>query len=117
MLRTRVIPCLLVKDGALVKTVRFQNPSYVGDPINAIKIYNEKEVDELIVLDITATIENRPPSFQLLTQIANECFMPLTYGGGIRNIDSIKTIFNLGIEKVVINSYVVENPSFIKELY
>lgn len=115
MLMTRVIPCLLVEDGRLVKSVKFKNPSYVGDPVNAIKIYNDKEVDELILVDITATIENRPPSFRLLSEVANECFMPLTYGGGIRMIEDIKRIFNLGIEKVVINSYAVENPSFIRE--
>jgi cyclase len=113
MLKTRVIPCLLLKRAALVKTVKFKNPSYIGDPINAIKIYNEKEVDELIFLDITATIEQRQPPFKILSEIASECFMPVTYGGGIRSLQAAKQIFSLGIEKISVNSYAVENPSFI----
>ncbi len=116
MLKTRVIPCLLIKDRRLVKTVRFKTPAYVGDPVNAIKIYNEKEVDELIVVDITASFEKRPPPFDLLAEIARECFMPFTYGGGISSVDDARKIFGLGIEKVVINSHAVENPSFIKQL-
>lgn len=115
MLKTRVIPCLLVNNGRLVKTVRFRNPAYVGDPVNAIKIYNEKEVDELILLDITATAEGRKPAFAFLAEVADECFMPLAYGGGIRDMDDISRIFNLGIEKVAINSYALENPSFIEK--
>lgn len=114
MLKTRVMPCLLLKDGALVKTVKFKDPSYIGDPINAIRIYNEKEVDELIFLDITATLENRQPPFKVLAEIASECFMPVAYGGGIRRLEDIKEIFNLGIEKVALNSYAVENPDFIR---
>jgi cyclase len=114
MLRTRVMPCLLLKDRSLVKTVKFRDPGYIGDPINAIRIYNEKEVDELIFLDIAATIENRQPPYKVLSEIACECFMPVTYGGGIRRIEDIGTIFSLGIEKVAINSYAVENPSFIQ---
>src|SRR4030095_6994231 len=113
MLTTRVIPCLLLKRAALVKTVKFKNPSYVGDPINAIKIYNEKEVDELIFLDITATIDQRQPPFKILSEIASECFMPVTYGGGIRSLQDAKQIFSLGIEKIAVNSYAVENPSFV----
>ncbi|MCR4336552.1 MAG: AglZ/HisF2 family acetamidino modification protein [Candidatus Omnitrophica bacterium] len=115
MLNIRVIPCLLLQDGRLVKTVKFKNPSYVGNPINAIKIYNEKEVDELIVLDITATSKNRNPSFELLSEIAEECFMPLTYGGGVRSMEDLQKLFTLGIEKVAINTYAIENPSLIKE--
>jgi cyclase len=115
MLKTRVMPCLLVSNGRLVKTVRFRNPAYVGDPVNAIKIYNEKEVDELILLDITATAEGRRPDFSFLSEVADECFMPLAYGGGIRDIDDISRIFSLGIEKVAINSYALENPSFIEK--
>ena len=109
------MPCLLVSNGRLVKTVRFRNPAYVGDPVNAIKIYNEKEVDELILLDITATAEGRRPDFSFLSEVADECFMPLAYGGGIRDIDDISRIFSLGIEKVAINSYALENPSFIEK--
>jgi len=113
MLKTRVMPCLLLNNGRLVKTVKFKNPSYIGDPINAIKIYNGKEVDELILVDITATVENRPPPFDLIEEVACECFMPFTYGGGIRNLDDIKNIFSLGVEKAAINSYAAENPEFI----
>jgi len=115
MLMTRVMPCLLVDNGRLVKTVNFKNPSYVGDPVNAIKIYNEKEVDELVLLDIVATSEGREPSFDLLSNVADECFMPLTYGGGIRELDDIKRIFSLGIEKVAINSYAAQDPGFISK--
>lgn len=111
----RVMPCLLVKNGRLVKTVKFKNPAYIGDPVNAIKIYNEKEVDELILLDITASVEARPPAFELLSQTAEECFMPMCYGGGIRSIEDIRRIFSLGIEKVAINSYAFERPEFVKE--
>jgi cyclase len=109
------MPCLLLKDWALVKTVHFKKPSYIGDPVNAIEIYNEKEVDELILLDITATQECRLPLFELLKDVASECFMPLCYGGGIRNIEDIKCIFGIGIEKVAINSFAEENPGLIKE--
>ncbi len=115
MLKTRIMPCLLVSNGRLVKTIKFANPAYVGDPVNAIKIYNEKEVDELILLDISATQEGRKPNFAFLSEIANECFMPLAYGGGVRDLDDIKRIFSLGIEKVAINSYAVENPAFIEK--
>lgn len=114
MLRIRAIPCLLLKDGKLVKTVKFKKPAYIGDPINAVRIYNEKAVDELIFLDITATLENRRPQFKIISKIASECFMPLTYGGGIRSLEDIKEIFNIGVEKVCINSYAIENPLFIK---
>jgi len=108
------MPCLLLKDGGLVKTVKFKNPGYIGDPINAIRIYNEKEVDELIFLDITATIEKRDPPYQKLTEIASECFMPVTYGGGVRDVETIRHILSLGIEKVSVNSYAVENPDFVR---
>jgi cyclase len=115
MLKTRVIPCLLLKGQGLVKTVRFKNPKYVGDPINAVKIFNDKEVDELVFLDIEATVDRRKPPFKLISEIASECFMPLSYGGGLRDLDDIKTIFNLGVEKVIINSYAIENPDFVRE--
>jgi imidazole glycerol-phosphate synthase subunit HisF len=114
MLLTRVMPCLLLKDGSLVKTVKFKNPSYVGDPINAIRIYNEKEVDELIVLDITATLERREPPFAQIEEIARECFMPVAYGGGVGRIEHLKRLFSLGVEKVAINTSAVENPQFIR---
>lgn len=114
MLKARVIPCLLVRGQGLVKTVKFKDPKYVGDPINAVKIFNGKEVDELILVDITATIEQRRPPMKLISEIASECFMPVCYGGGIRNLEDIQEILGLGIEKIAINSYAVENPSFIR---
>jgi cyclase len=94
MLRIRVIPCLLLKNLGLVKTVRFKNPKYVGDPINAVKIFNEKEVDELIFLDITATTDERKPNFKLINDIASECFMPFGYGGGVKDLSDMKASFN-----------------------
>jgi cyclase len=115
MLKTRVMPCLLLENGRLVKTVKFNKLDYIGDPLNAIRIYNEKEVDELILLDIRATTGAHDIPFQTIADIAGECFMPLTYGGGIRKIDDIKKVFELGVEKVAINSYALENPDFITE--
>jgi cyclase len=106
---------LLLKNQGLVKTVKFKNPVYLGDPINIVKIFNDKEVDELIFLDITATVEKRKPPFKLLSQIASECFMPLGYGGGVRKLEDIREILGLGVEKVAINSYAVEDPSFIQK--
>jgi cyclase len=114
MLIPRVMPCLLLKEGALVKTIKFDQPGYIGDPINAVRIYNEKEVDELIFLDITATVENRQPPLRVLAEIASECFMPVAYGGGVRDLATMETIFKLGIEKIALNSYAVENPAFVR---
>jgi len=116
MLRTRVIPCLLLKDLGLVKTVKFSDPKYIGDPINAVKIFNDKEVDELIFLDISATSENREPSFDLLSRISSEAFMPFSYGGGIKTIESATKILRMGAEKVIINTRAFENPEFITQL-
>lgn len=104
MLRTRVIPCLLLRGQGLVKTIKFNNPTYVGDPINAVRIFNDKEVDELIFLDITATIEKRPPRLDVISDIATECFMPFGYGGGIQDIETASKILKLGSEKVIFNS-------------
>ena len=115
MLKTRVMPCLLLRGRALVKTIKFKNPSYVGDPINTVRIYNEKEVDELIFLDITATASGKEPPYDLLEEIASECFMPFTYGGGIRTLDQMRRIFNLGVEKVAINSHAAERPTLIRD--
>lgn len=109
MLRNRVIPVLLVKDHGLVKTTKFADPKYVGDPINAIRIFNEKEVDELALLDISATRSDRGPNFDLVRDVAAECFMPLAYGGGIRGLDDAKQLFGLGIEKVVLRSAAVSD--------
>ncbi len=116
MLIARVIPCLLLRGNALVKTIRFKQPHYVGDPINTIRIFNEKEVDELILLDITATSLNKPPAFDVVAQVVSECFMPLTYGGGIKNIEDAKKLFSLGVEKIAINSSALNNPHLITEL-
>jgi cyclase len=113
MFRPRVIPCLLLKNKGLVKTVKFTEPKYLGDPINIVRIFNDKEVDELIFLDITATVERKKPPFKLLSEIASECFMPLGYGGGINNLEDIRTILSLGVEKIAINSAAVETPSFV----
>ncbi|MDA8739483.1 HisA/HisF-related TIM barrel protein, partial [Luminiphilus sp.] len=101
MLKTRVIPCLLLSNGGLVKTVKFSNPKYIGDPINAVRIFNEKEVDELVFLDIDATKNNSSPNFELLGRISSEAFMPFSYGGGIKSLDQVKKLFALGVEKVV----------------
>jgi cyclase len=116
MFSPRVIPCLLLRNSGLVKTVKFKNPKYLGDPINIVKIFNEKEVDELVILDITATVEGKRPQFELLEEVVSEAFMPVAYGGGLRKIEDVKTLLGLGIEKVVINSHAVENPTFVREL-
>lgn len=115
MNRIRVIPILLLKNKGLVKTVKFKNPTYIGDPINAVKILNEKEVDELVFLDIEASKKNKPPDYHMIEDIASECFMPLAYGGGINSLEQIKRIFGIGVEKVVINSAVVTNSKLITE--
>ncbi len=116
MLRSRIIPCLLVHKKGLVKTVNFKNPKYVGDPINAVKIFNEKEVDELIVLDIDATSENRGPDFTLIKNLAVECRMPFCYGGGVTTVEQARKIISLGAEKVALSSAVIENPNLCKEI-
>ena len=103
MLRSRIIPCLLIHNNGLVKTVKFKEPKYVGDPINAVKIFNEKEVDELIVLDIDATKENRGPNLKMIKNLADECRMPLCYGGGINTVDQAVKIISLGVEKVALS--------------
>ena len=104
MLRTRVIPCLLLHGQGLVKTIKFKNPTYVGDPINAVRIFNDKEVDELVFLDITATIEKRAPKMESIHDIATECFMPFGYGGGIHDVETARRILKMGSEKVIFNS-------------
>ena len=116
MLNPRIIPCLLIQNKALVKTVEFSSPKYVGDPLNAVKIFNEKSVDELIVLDISATTENREPDYKMIANIAMECRMPLCYGGGIKTVEQALEIFKLGIEKVAISSSAVFNPNIIREI-
>jgi imidazole glycerol-phosphate synthase subunit HisF len=115
MVLKRIMPCLLVKEKRLVKTINFQNPSYVGDPINAVKIFNDKEVDELVLLDINASKTDSPIDFELISAFAAECFMPLAYGGGVKSLEDFKKIYRLGIEKVIINTLIFDNPSLIKK--
>jgi cyclase len=116
MLRPRITPCLLVRDKGLVKTVGFSSPKYVGDPINAVKIFNEKEVDELMVLDIDATMLNRSPDYQMIENLAVQSRMPLSYGGGIKTAEQAKIIIGLGVEKVAISSAAIENPRLISRV-
>ena len=111
----RIFPSLLLKDKGLVKGVNFNNYTYVGDPINAVRIFNDKEVDELIIVDITATKETREPNFELIKEIADECFMPVCYGGGISSTEQMRTLFSLGIEKVALNSHAMNNTNLIND--
>lgn len=115
MLQKRVIPCLLLHKGGLYKTEKFKKPTYIGDPINAIKIFNEKEVDELMFLDIDASVQNKEPNYKMIEDIASECFMPLCYGGGVKNIEQMKKIYALGVEKVSLSSQAVLKSNLIKE--
>jgi cyclase len=116
MLKTRVMPVLLMKDGGLYKGVKFQGHKYVGDPINTVKIFNEKEVDELIIFDIDASKLNKPIDFKLLKSIASEAFMPISYGGGIRDLEDAQKLFSLGVEKLVLNTFAIEKPELIEQL-
>ncbi len=116
MLYPRIIPCLLVHKKGLVKTTKFKEPKYVGDPINAVKIFNEKEVDEIIVVDIDASRQEKEPDYQLIENLAIECRMPLCYGGGIKNVEQAQRIFSLGVEKIAISSAAISNPSLITEM-
>ena len=116
MLKTRIIPCLLLRNESLVKTVQFKKFGYIGDPANTCRIFNELEVDELAFLDITASREKREPNYKVLQEIADECFMPLSYGGGIRSVQMAERIFNIGFEKIVLNTYPFENPDIISAL-
>lgn len=116
MLSTRVIPCLLLQDGGIVKTKKFKKPRYIGDPINVVKILNEKEVDELIFLDIDASPNRQEPNYELVKTITNECFMPFSYGGGISSLEHASRLFNLGIEKVVIGSNAINDKKIITDI-
>ncbi len=116
MLRSRIIPCLLVHNKGLVKTVKFKNPKYVGDPINAVKIFNEKEVDELMVLDIDATRENRTPNLKMIKNLADECRMPFCYGGGITTAEQARKIISLGAEKIALSYSALNNISLCQEI-
>jgi cyclase len=115
MLRSRVIPCLLIQNGGLVKTVKFGNPKYVGDPLNAVRIFNEKVVDELIIVDIDASIFNREPDYKLIAELAKECRMPLCYGGGVKFPEQVEKIISLGVEKVAIGSAAIKDPALIEK--
>lgn len=116
MLRTRVIPVLLLINDGLYKTIRFKDPRYIGDPINAVKLFNEKEVDELVLFDITSSDKNAPPNFDLIHTIATECFMPICYGGGIRSLEDASKLFRIGVEKISINTAGIKDPEFIQKL-
>jgi cyclase len=116
MFRHRAIPCLLLKGDGLVKTVNFRHPKYVGDPINAVKLFNDLEVDELLFLDITATPEGREPGYERVRDIASECFMPVCYGGGVRTVGQARRLFQLGVEKVALTTAAAANPSLISQL-
>jgi cyclase len=116
MLRTRIIPVLLLRRHGLVKTVKFRSPRYVGDPINVVRIFNEKEVDELILTEVVATRSGGRPDFELLEQIASEAFMPICYGGAVRSVDDASRILRLGMEKVAVNTAALEDPGFIRRL-
>lgn len=115
MNKTRVIPVLLLRGKGLVKTVKFKDPKYIGDPINSVRIFNEKEVDELVFLDITATPEGRGPDFELLADIASEAFMPMAYGGGITSLDQVQRVFALGFEKVIFDTVAYTDPQLIQD--
>ncbi len=112
----RIIPCLLYDGSGLIKTVKFKNPSYIGDPINAIKIYNDKEVDELILIDVNASKQKRRPNFDKIADMAGEAFMPFSYGGGVKTFDDFATLYKLGVEKVIVNSIIQEDPGVIKKV-
>ncbi|MBL7996072.1 imidazole glycerol phosphate synthase subunit HisF [bacterium] len=116
MISTRVIPCLQLIGESLVKTVKFDRPAYVGDPVNTVRIFNELEVDELCFLDIRATIEDRKPNLGILRQIADECFMPLSYGGGVKDFETAKNILSIGFEKIIVNSSAYADPDLVTTL-
>ena len=116
MITKRVIPCLLLKGNGLYKTRRFKDPTYIGDPVNAVRIFNEKEADELVILDIDASKHNQTLNYRLIDEVAGEAFMPIAYGGGIQSIDQVQRIIGLGIEKVVINSALFSSSDLISEI-
>lgn len=116
MRRSRVIPCLLLIDGELVKTVGFRNPTYLGDPINAVKIFNEKEVDELVVLDIAASRRGLAPDEALIADLASEAFMPIAYGGGVRSAERAARLARLGVEKIIVDSAAIARPALVSEM-
>lgn len=116
MLRPRIIPSLLIHDKGLVKTVKFKDHKYIGDPINAVKIFNEKEVDELAIFDIDATVLGNEPNYILIEKLANQCRMPLCYAGGVKTVKQAQRIFSLGVEKIALSSSIIQNPNLITEI-
>lgn len=118
MLRSRIIPCLLVHDKGLVKTLNFSvtKGKYIGDPINAVKIFNEKNVDEIMVIDIDATVQGREPDYEMIKNVATECRMPLCYGGGVKTVEQVRRIIKLGAEKVAVSSAALENPTILRQM-
>lgn len=116
MTRARVIPCLLLRGHGLVKTRKFKDPVYVGDPVNAVRIFSEKEVDELVILDIDASREGREPNYEIIAEIAGECFMPVAYGGGIKTLAQARRLIRCGIEKVVINTATLDSTNVIRDI-
>jgi cyclase len=115
MLRPRLIPTLLIHNKGLVKTVKFSEPKYVGDPLNAVRIFNEKEVDEIIINDIDATVKGYEPNYSLIADLARECRMPLCYGGGVKTVEQVERLISLGVEKVSLSSVVIKNPNLISQ--
>lgn len=116
MLRPRAIPCLLLHRGRLVKTVKFEKPQYVGDPINAVRIFNDMEVDEIAVLDIGATADRTGIPYDLIGEMASECFMPMVYGGAITSVEEARSVLKLGVEKVAVNTAVAADPLLIRRI-
>ena len=116
MLRPRIIPSLLVHNNGLVKTVKFKNHKYIGDPINTVKIFNEKQVDELVIFDIDATVKNNEPNYKMIESIAMECRMPLCYGGGIKSVEQASNIFSLGVEKIALSSEALINSQILHDI-
>ena len=111
----RIIPTLLLKDKGLVKTINFKNPRYIGDPINIVRIFNEKEADEITILDIQATNKESKPDYNFIKDIVSEAFMPVGYGGGVKNLNQIEKLFEIGVEKVILNTICYENPNILAE--
>lgn len=115
MYRNRVIPCLLLRNKGLYKTIKFKNPRYLGDPINTLKLFNDKEADEIIVLDISASINGKQPDFDYIKSLTKECFMPMCYGGGVTNLEQVEALYKLGVEKVSFNTSLFTSPKLIKD--
>ena len=116
MYKPRIIPCLLLRGNSLVKTIKFSNDVYIGDPVNAIRIFNEKEVDELVILDIEASLHSKDPNYELIEEMASEAFMPVAYGGGITKLSQAKHLIRAGIEKIVLNSSITVNPELMVQI-